>query len=171
MQPTTCKCGKCGEVKPLAHFPRRGKDITSKTRTSSCKKCRAAYMVAWKNASPERRDYDRRKAKEWQAKYPRYVQQTKLRLAYGMTIAQYDALVLEQGGVCAICRCEDRDIVKKSGKRRSLAVDHCHETGTVRGLLCGDCNRALGLVKESPVTLVKMISYLTRGPQSLRLVG
>lgn len=156
------KCGKCSETKPLADFPRRGKDITSKTRTSSCKACRAAYMRAWKSASPDRQEYDRRKSKEWQAKHPRYTKQTKLRLAYGMTVEQYDTMVAAQKGVCFICHCEDRDFIKKSGKRRELAVDHCHETGVVRSLLCGDCNRALGLVKESPVILAKMIAYLAR---------
>lgn len=155
-------CTKCGEEKPLSAFPRRGKDPVSKPRLNSCKMCRAAYMVAWKNASPERMQYDRDRAKLWQQNNPRYPKKTKLRLAYGMTLEDYDTLLASQNGVCAICECVDRDIVKKTGKRRDLAVDHNHETNAVRALLCGDCNRALGLVKEDPNTLVRMISYLAR---------
>ncbi|MCK1478304.1 hypothetical protein IVB27_26775 [Bradyrhizobium sp. 197] len=56
-------------------------------------------------------------------------------------VARRLAMFRAQNGVCFICQCEDRNIVKKTGKRRELAVDHCHESGTVRSLLCGDCNR------------------------------
>lgn len=119
-------------------------------------------MCEWKNRSPERREYDRRKAKEWAAKYPKYSKNTNLMLRHGIGIQRYEEMLSAQHGVCAICSCEDPDIIKRTGKRRSLAVDHCHETGVVRALLCGDCNRTLGLVKESTAILAKMIAYLSK---------
>lgn len=158
----TAACKKCGEAKSLSLFPRRGKDPESKVRTAECKACRAAYMRAYNCSTPERIAKSRERAKHWQARHPRSSKKNNLKARHGMALEEYEAMVVAQKGVCAICQCEDRDIVKRSGKRRELAVDHCHDTGVVRSLLCGDCNRALGLVRESPVILAKMISYLAR---------
>lgn len=65
----------------------------------------------------------------------------------------FEVLFAEQGGTCAIC-----ELPEISG--RSLAIDHCHETGRVRGLLCNRCNRALGLMKDDPERLLRAINYL-----------
>jgi hypothetical protein len=119
-------------------------------------------MKVYNFSTPERIAKVRERAKQWQVRFPRSSKKNNLKARHGMALEDYEAMVRAQNGVCFICQCEDRDIVKKSGKRRELAVDHCHETGVVRSLLCGDCNRALGLVKESPVILAKMISYLAR---------
>lgn len=74
---------------------------------------------------------------------------------YGMSIDAYERLSSVQGGVCAICR--------TVGGRRSLAVDHHHGTGEVRGLLCGSCNAGLGQFKEDPALLRAAIAYLAAG--------
>jgi hypothetical protein len=72
---------------------------------------------------------------------------------YGVTLEDYERLESDQGEACAICGgCND------SG--RSLGVDHCHTTGRVRGLLCSNCNMAVGLFKEDPVRLRAAILYL-----------
>jgi Autographiviridae endonuclease VII len=75
---------------------------------------------------------------------------------YGISAAEYDALLAKQGGVCAICR--------KHSKRR-LCVDHCHRTGTVRGLLCDRCNLGLGSLKEDQASLVAALAYLGALPR------
>ena len=75
---------------------------------------------------------------------------------YGITLAEYDALLEKQGGVCAICR-------KRS--RRRLCVDHCHLTGTIRGLLCDACNLGLGSLKEDQASLVAALAYLGALPR------
>jgi hypothetical protein len=75
---------------------------------------------------------------------------------YGISVAEYDALLAKQGGVCAICR--------KRSKRR-LCVDHCHLTGTVRGLLCDRCNLGLGYLKEDQASLVAALAYLGALPR------
>ena len=69
-----------------------------------------------------------------------------------LTEDQYGIMLKRQNGVCAIC--------KGRSKGERLAVDHVHGTEKVRGLLCGPCNRALGLFKDDPVRLAVAIEYL-----------
>ena len=71
-----------------------------------------------------------------------------------VTDDEYAELLERQGGVCAICR------QPESVPGRSLAVDHDHATGAVRGLLCGRCNRALGYFRDDPALLAAAITYL-----------
>lgn len=74
-----------------------------------------------------------------------------LREVYGLTLEEYDAMLIAQGGVCAICREEPT---------RSLAVDHDHATGQVRGLLCIRCNRAIGNLRDDPNLARRLAEYL-----------
>jgi len=74
--------------------------------------------------------------------------------SYGVTLATYTAMLAEQGGVCAICGQPER--------RRSLCVDHDHETGLVRSLLCDDCNQGVGRFKDNPDLLRKAAAYMDR---------
>ncbi len=74
---------------------------------------------------------------------------------YGLSIEQYDALHKDQEGKCKICDSEE------SRGKGGFHVDHCHETGKVRGLLCTSCNMMLGLVKDNKETLMKAIEYLS----------
>lgn len=78
----------------------------------------------------------------------------QLRTRYGMTVEQFDEMLAAQDARCKICRSEDP---KGHGRWH---VDHCHTTGKVRGILCSDCNTALGLVCDSPTTLVRAAHYL-----------
>ena len=68
-----------------------------------------------------------------------------------MSESSYNAMWLAQDGKCAICRLV---CIK------SLAVDHCHKTGKIRGLLCMRCNTALGMFKDDPSLLLRAIEYL-----------
>ena len=72
---------------------------------------------------------------------------------YDITIADYHVMFLEQDGVCKICS-------KPEPTNVHLAVDHCHTTGKVRGLLCTPCNKALGLFEDKQDSLLNAISYL-----------
>lgn len=69
----------------------------------------------------------------------------------------FDALLKKQGGRCAICWVIP---TKGIGRETKLAVDHCHATGRVRGLLCMNCNVGLGLFKDSQARLAMAIAYL-----------
>jgi Recombination endonuclease VII len=75
---------------------------------------------------------------------------------YGISRAEYDALLAKQNGACAICRRRSRE---------RLCVDHCHLTGTIRGLLCHACNLALGSLKEDQASLVAALAYLGALPR------
>ena len=77
-----------------------------------------------------------------------------LKRAYSLTPAEYAGMLQQQGGGCAIC-----GGTNPNGRR--LYVDHDHETGQVRGLLCGNHNTALGLAKDNAYNLMLMIDYLT----------
>jgi len=71
---------------------------------------------------------------------------------FKITLEDYQYMYDEQGGVCAICGTNE--------DKRMLAVDHCHETGKVRGLLCTCCNTGLGKFRDSPDLLIKAVEYL-----------
>lgn len=73
----------------------------------------------------------------------------KLRYLYGLSIEEYNNMLNKQNNKCLIC-----------GSKNRLVVDHNHKTGEVRGLLCGKCNKGLGLLKENPLILVKTIKYI-----------
>lgn len=78
-----------------------------------------------------------------------------LRWYYGITLEEYEKMLVYQDGVCAICG------GPPCGSQR-LFVDHDHETGVVRGLLCGRCNSMLGLADDSPHRLAEAMAYLTK---------
>ncbi len=148
---------------------------------SKCINCRVTQTTKWyKNktqcvtcygreraAIPEVREYRNNKNRaggrirtaQWRAK------QSKEKLAtltrkhhlsryYKLTIDQYEQLMIKQNGVCAICKNPESD--------RRLAVDHCHQSGKIRGLLCKSCNRALGLFQDSTDRIYKAINYLQK---------
>lgn len=74
---------------------------------------------------------------------------------YGIDYEEYFKILKSQNRVCAGCG-------NKDDTGRNLAVDHCHETNKVRGLLCVKCNRALGLLKDNPKTIANLFKYLTK---------
>jgi hypothetical protein len=78
----------------------------------------------------------------------RAIKSRRLKVRYGITLDAYEQMLCEQGGVCAIC-----------GDEKELVVDHDHETGEVRGLLCRACNLRLGMV-EQPGWLAAAFVYL-----------
>ena len=80
----------------------------------------------------------------------------RLLQTYGITNQDYEQMLENQGFCCAGCGLHQNILEKK------LNVDHDHVTGKVRGLLCGNCNRALGLVKDNMETLVRLQEYLEK---------
>jgi len=105
---------------------------------------RAAYMREWLRAS--------------RAADPDYHKNQDLQKLYGITLDWYKEQHAKQGGVCAICSKPETAVIH--GKQVSLAVDHCHDTGKVRALLCTSCNRGIGMLKHNRDLLQKAIAYL-----------
>lgn len=79
---------------------------------------------------------------------------------YGISLETYKEMLDKQGVVCAICRKPERVVDKRNGKPRSLAVDHCHKTGRVRGLLCSMCNNGIGMFGENIVDIANAVKYI-----------
>lgn len=74
---------------------------------------------------------------------------------YGITEEDYELMLKRQDGKCAICSTDT-----PTGKWKRFAVDHCHITGIVRGLLCNECNRGMGLLRDNSELLRKAANYL-----------
>ena len=133
----------------------------------------AAYWANPEDARKRARDYYKqntekvlRYSKEYNASHPRETWDEKklvrttlsqrkshLRIAFGISVEEYDALVHKQDGKCAIC-----GITPKG----NLHVDHDHSTGKIRGLLCNPCNSGIGLLGDDIVIMQAAIRYLDK---------
>ena len=87
-----------------------------------------------------------------------------LKNSFGISFDEYESLYKNQNGKCLICDQEETTIIR--GVVISLAVDHCHKTKKIRGLLCSLCNRGLGFFKNDPERLERAAHYL-RWPERL----
>ncbi len=137
-------CTECNKEKPETEF------YVQKHRNNrlfpKCKQCHKDISIA--NAKKHRKtDPERIAAQDRKYKLKRY----------GLTPEDYDRMLAEQGGVCAICGSSD-----PSDRWDSFHVDHCHSTGKVRGLLCSHCNHILGKANDDPSVLLAAIQYLSR---------
>ena len=83
-----------------------------------------------------------------------------LKQQFGITEDQYNEMSLKQNHLCAICFKPETSYDPTWKKVKKLAVDHCHETGKIRGLLCGRCNMSIGRFEDSIKILESAISYL-----------
>lgn len=139
------QCSKCGEVKPAADFRRRVEN-----REWLRSRCRACERV-------DNRDF--LKTYKWTPKHKRSSRRATLRKR-GITEADYARMLDDQGGVCAICREPQVKRLRHGGESHHLAIDHCHATGLVRGLLCDKCNGGLGLFEDNVQRMEAAIAYL-----------
>jgi hypothetical protein len=102
-------------------------------------------------------EYNRRPAVR--ARYREWKRRNRKRADYGIQPEEFEALKAAQNFVCAICGREPRPY---AGKVEGFNVDHCHATNSVRGLLCGNCNRAIGLLGDDPAVLDAAAAYLRK---------
>lgn len=158
------KCTQCKVEKELTDFHRLAK--SSDGRQPVCRVCVSQYQKARYAADPERfklAEETKRRAKGVQPKrvgrdlekMRRWQRNHHYTTLYGITLEDYEQMLEEQEGVCAICS-------DPPNGTRPLSVDHNHETGAVRALLCGHCNAALGHAREDPARLHNMVAYLDR---------
>lgn len=131
------RCPYCNKDKPSESF----------ARTSSyCEPCRKQY----------RRDNIERTRAYTAANRDR-IRDASFRKIYGITLEHYNHLLSKQNGRCALCRTD------VPGGRGHFHVDHNHETGKVRGLLCHNCNIGLGNFRDNPELLRRAARYISRG--------
>lgn len=83
-----------------------------------------------------------------------------LKKSFGISLADYAQMAADQDNKCAICDCQESQ--KRNGFIKALAVDHDHETGAIRGLLCAACNQAIGKFKEDRTVMLSAIRYLDK---------
>jgi hypothetical protein len=142
------KCNKCGEMKSKSEFhPRIGyKD----NLRSCCKKCHRIESDRWIANNPEKH---RANSLAWKHRNKDRLESYRLFREFGITLKVYNEIFSNQGEKCAICGTEEQ------GKRK-FHVDHNHNTGTVRAILCQNCNFLIGNCKEDVDILQSAISYL-----------
>lgn len=133
-------CSKCkGDPKPLSEF---WFSLKTGRYGNCCKTCNLKRLENYKKTNPQ--------------EYKRRCRNNHLMRIYGITPGQYEDLYLFQEGKCAICGIHQDKLKVK------LSVDHDHETGEVRGLLCYKCNTAIGLLNDDSYTILKAWDYLDK---------
>lgn len=131
------RCSKCRQWLPFNAF---NGDKRSRTGLQYwCKAC---------NAKCKKETMTLEKQRDWD-----------LRKHYGIRIKHYNQMLEQQGGVCAVCKMPETRIDFRTGVVVPLHVDHDHNTGDVRALLCGGCNAALGHMKEDPERIRALAKY------------
>lgn len=106
--------------------------------------------------------------KQYRAANLRKAWNSNLQKYYGITADQYERMLEEQGHVCASCEGPETSVDPVTNKIRRLAVDHCHDTGAVRGLLCSSCNTGLGAFKDRIDLLEKGLRYLRKHKETIQ---
>ncbi|MAT39187.1 MAG: hypothetical protein CL946_06255 [Ectothiorhodospiraceae bacterium] len=137
------ECCSCKASKPLSQYgPDSRKPDGRKYRCRDCEREYNNQLREKQNRNPSARDRAQRKY--------RYKQ-------FGLTIADYEQILKDQGGVCAICG--------QPPNGRDLCIDHCHRTGKVRGLLCDGCNTGIGKLGDDASSIRKALIYLQQSEQ------
>lgn len=151
-------CVICGN----SFSPKHYKNITC---SDSCflKNRNKTANDRYKKNIEKRREYSKTYRKTYRKlehvkKYDKHMDRVSNLKKFGLTIEQYDNMLQSQNSVCKIC---GKPELAKVGNR--LAVDHCHKTGKVRGLLCSLCNKGIGHFYDSVELLQKTIDYLNEG--------
>jgi hypothetical protein len=150
-------CTGCGEEKPLDQFFRHSTGRLG--RQAKCKVCSYAGHRAYVAKDPAKRATQQKAARDRRAArggLQEYERANNLRYLYGLTPEQVDQMVAQQNGLCALC------FKPPVGKRHfgRLHIDHDHQTGKVRRLLCGRCNMGLGYFDDDLERLRLAVAYL-----------
>jgi hypothetical protein len=155
------KCSKCpAEYPATAEYFYRNKRTKDGFRPD-CKKC--CNKVVKKYAQTEKGKAVHRLAlkKYRQSRKGKHAdREDKLKRRFGLTLKDYDQMLEAQDGVCAVCG--NPETYKQNGICVRLSIDHNHNTGLVRGLLCRACNVVLGLIDENKERLLELALYLEK---------
>jgi len=152
------KCSKCGTIKPLLRFCRqRKKHNRLQYYFTECRDCNRKRVEQYKINNPEKaREVGRRAGKKYGNKPENKTKTYWRRLlnSYGITQTKYNELFKIQNGKCKIC-----NTPQEKCPHRRLCVDPNHDTGQIRGLLCLNCNFAVGYLKNSAELCLSAANY------------
>lgn len=143
-------CKTCLEPKPFSEFYLNQKTHSYAAHCKPCynARCSERQKKSRKDNPEFWKDYD----KQRKMNVPSELQNGyRIKSKYGLTPEQHKSLIAKQDGHCAICK----------KKFDTLCIDHSHETGEVRGLLCGNCNKGIGFLQDNIELLQNAISYLS----------
>lgn len=150
------KCVKCGRVGDENLF----NNFYGKL-SKYCEHCRKSARNSMQRIkTKEQRSEDHKQWRKGNTEYQQYMFEYNLKKFTGLSLEEYLTLLSRQKGKCAICGTE-----AGNGRTKRLHVDHDHKTGQIRGLLCSNCNTALGLLKDDLDLLQNCIEYIKRGGQ------
>lgn len=152
-------CKKCNKEKPLEEF---GIDRSEKDgHRYSCKNCLNKRQREYANNNKEviklrnKAKSEKRRLYYNSQKGVESSRRAHLKRKFNLTLEDYKLLSEKQGDVCAICGSPEMN-----NKNKVLCVDHCHNTGKIRGLLCGKCNAGIGHFMDDIKIIEKSIKYL-----------
>lgn len=156
----TKTCSTCKRLLSVDEFYKRA---ASEAETRPERRLQSACKSCMKDSKKRFRDDPLKRAREYELKRKRRLanpeksksdaRRNNLKQVHGLSLSDFNILLEMQGGVCACCKKPESAILH--GKKKRLAVDHCHETGLIRGLLCSKCNTAIGLM-DNDVDLLEM---------------
>jgi hypothetical protein len=159
------QCRMCGESKPLGDFYKmagmrdghrnecKACNLADKRRRYAADPAKYIGMVKrWQQANAERYNAYQRDLRA-RPEQKRKIRDAYYRRTFGISADDFDALLAKQGGRCAICgRAPEREA--------SLHLDHHHDTGVIRGILCIGCNQGIGQFQDDPELLERAAAYL-----------
>lgn len=172
-------CKTCISQKRKANYEKLKQAYCETVKEKTCVVCKRTkpidqfgFFYTSKDGHKQRCHWCEREAKERRTqsdpiereKLRTLHRRSRYKTKYGITLEEYDALLAEQSGVCAICgkpETQKRQYYQKT-ELRDLAVDHCHKTKKVRALLCCFCNQGIGIFREDTELLKKAIAYLEK---------
>lgn len=141
-------CNRCKVDKPLSEFPMRKKTYGDRVGLIPY------YMCAVCKKEHEKEQY-LIPARQEQIK--KTARRSYIKRTYGISLEDYEDLIIAQNSVCAIC---EKDLSSLSG--RELHIDHCHDSGKIRGILCSHCNVGIGNLNDDIDLLYAAIDYLSK---------
>ena len=134
------RCISCNEIKSISDYTKNGfNEQGQQIYKAKCKPCYNHYKSMWRLSRPD--NYEKSK-------------DTELKRLYGIGYQEYLNMLSAQQYACAICGTTD------TGTYKAFHVDHCHNTGIVRGLLCSNCNTGIGNLRDDINLLKRAIEYL-----------
>lgn len=143
-------CNACLKITYRARQTRKGLTVREKLPPGEAKARKMARALAW-----ARRHADKRRAsrQRWMEKHPEYFTERHYRARYKISKQEFDGLLAAQENQCAICE-------RTEPKGRNWHLDHCHDSGLIRGVLCHSCNVGIGLLGDTDEAVLRAYTYL-----------